>query len=75
MNMDSPLFPAPEGYVVDMENPQRMGVALNFWVGGVGMFLAATFLGIRIYTKTFLARNFAADDGTSTSIRRLGGGL
>jgi hypothetical protein len=52
-----------------------MGVALNFWVGGVGMFLAATFLGIRIYTKTFLARNFAADDGTSTSIRRLGGGL
>jgi hypothetical protein len=75
MNMDSPLFPAPEGYVIDMGNPQRMGVALNFWVGGVGMFLAATFVSIRIYTKTFLARNFAADDGKFMSIHLLSGDL
>jgi hypothetical protein len=62
MDMDLPLFPAPEGYVVDIANPQRMGAAVNFWVGGVGMLLATAFLSIRIYTKTFLARNFAADD-------------
>ena len=73
--MDLPLFPAPAGYLVDMENPQRMGAAVNFWVGGVGMFLATTFLSIRIYTKTFLARSFAADDSKSMRIRQLDGDL
>lgn len=64
MDLNQPLFPAPDGYVVDLANPQRMGEAANFWVGVVGMILAALFLGIRIYTKVVLARCFAADDGT-----------
>lgn len=59
------MFPAPDGYVVDVANPQRMGEAANFYVGLIGMILAAVFLSIRIYTKTVLARNFSADDGTS----------
>lgn len=65
MDMNLPMFPAPDGYVVDVANPQRMGEAANFYVGLIGMILAAVFLSIRIYTKTVLARNFSADDGTS----------
>ncbi|KAF3042864.1 hypothetical protein E8E12_000618 [Didymella heteroderae] len=63
MDMNQPLFPAPEGYVVDLANPQQIGQAANFYIGVIGMILAALFLGIRIYTKVVLARNFSADDG------------
>lgn len=63
MDMNQPLFPAPEGYIVDVANPQRDGEAANFWVGIIGMILAALFLSIRLYTKVVLARNFSADDG------------
>ncbi|KAF3004843.1 hypothetical protein E8E13_004733 [Curvularia kusanoi] len=63
MDMNLPLFPAPEGYVVDVANPQRMGEAANFWIGVIGMIVAAIFLGMRIYTKVVFARNFSADDG------------
>ncbi|KAF1362387.1 hypothetical protein EJ07DRAFT_12641, partial [Lizonia empirigonia] len=62
MDMNLPLFPAPDGYVVDLANPQRMGQATNFYVALIGMILAALFLGIRIYTKVVLAKNFSADD-------------
>ncbi|KAH7095342.1 hypothetical protein FB567DRAFT_601183 [Paraphoma chrysanthemicola] len=61
--MDQPIFPAPPGYIVDLANPQRSGVAANFWVGSVGMVIAALFLCTRIYTKTVLARSFTSDDG------------
>ncbi|KAF1844010.1 uncharacterized protein K460DRAFT_155831 [Cucurbitaria berberidis CBS 394.84] len=63
MDMDKPIFPAPQGYVVDLANPQRSGLAANFWFGVVGMAVSAAFMGIRIFTKTALARNFSADDG------------
>lgn len=63
MDMNQPLFPAPPGYIVDVANPQRDGEAANFWVGVIGMILAALFLSIRLYTKIVLARNFSADDG------------
>jgi hypothetical protein len=72
MDMNLPLFPAPQGYVVDMANPQRIGVAANFWIGGVGMFLATIFLCIRVYTKAFLAKSFAADDSKSIRIHQPG---
>lgn len=61
--MNLPIFPAPPGYSVDLANPQRSGAAANFWVGGVGMVLAAFFMGTRLYTKLHLARKFSADDG------------
>lgn len=63
MDMDKPIFPAPPGYMVNLTNPQRSGQAANFWIGIVGMIVAAAFLGIRVYTKTILAKRFAADDG------------
>lgn len=63
MDMSLPLFPGPPGYKVDLDHPQRTGQAEIFWVGGVGMVLMTFFLGMRIYTKTFFARNFSADDG------------
>lgn len=53
---------------MDIANPQRMGEAANFYIGVVGMILAALFLGIRIYTKVVLARNFSADDGKFNAI-------
>jgi hypothetical protein len=65
MDMNQPLFPAPDGYIVDLVNPQRTGEIANFYVGLIGMILAALFLGIRIYTKVVLAKNFSADDGMS----------
>lgn len=69
MDMNLPLFPAPDDYVVDLINPQRTGQAANFYVGLIGMILAALLLGIRIYTKVILARSFSADDGMSISIK------
>lgn len=62
MDMNQPLFPAPEGYIVDLANPQRQGQVANYWVAGVGMVLATIFLGIRVYTKTVLSRSFSTDD-------------
>jgi hypothetical protein len=63
MDMDSPIFPAPLGYNVDLANPQRSGVAANTWVGAVGMCVAAVFVGTRMYTKIVLAGKFTSDDG------------
>lgn len=68
MDMSLPIIPAPEGYVVDLANPQRRGVAANFWVGVVGMTLAAIFMGIRTYTKVVFAKSFTSDDGTYPAI-------
>lgn len=63
MDMSQPLFPAPDGYIIDLANPQRRGVAANFWVGVVGMTLAAAFMGVRTYTKVVFAKSFSSDDG------------
>ncbi|EMD96464.1 hypothetical protein COCC4DRAFT_204728 [Bipolaris maydis ATCC 48331] len=62
MDMNKPLFPAPPGYVVNLSNPQRTGVAANLWVGAVGMIISALFMAVRIYTKTRFAKRFSADD-------------
>ncbi|KAJ4990703.1 integral membrane protein [Stagonosporopsis vannaccii] len=60
--MSQSLFAAPDGYVVDFENPQRTGQAANFYAGCIGMVLATSFLGIRIYSKVFLAKQLCTDD-------------
>jgi len=62
MDMNKPIFPAPPGYIVDVDNPQRTGEAANFWIGTLGMIVAAIFMAIRVYTKTRLAKNFTPDD-------------
>ncbi|KAI4665159.1 uncharacterized protein J4E88_010607 [Alternaria novae-zelandiae] len=62
MDMNKPIFPAPPGYIVDVDNPQRTGEAANFWIGTLGMIIAAIFMAIRVYTKARLAKNFTSDD-------------
>jgi hypothetical protein len=62
MDMNKPIFPAPPGYLVDVDNPQRRGETANFWIGTLGMIGAAIFMAIRVYTKTRLAKNFTSND-------------
>ncbi|KAI6370615.1 hypothetical protein MCOR25_004159 [Pyricularia grisea] len=52
----------PEGYVVDLANPQRILTPTAYWVYCIGMFLAFLFLLQRLYTKIFLMKMFNADD-------------
>jgi hypothetical protein len=66
MDMNQPISLAPPGYIVNVDNPQRRGEAANFWVGTLGMTVAAIFMGIRVYTKTRLAKGITADDGKSS---------
>jgi hypothetical protein len=64
MDMNQPIFPTPAGYVVNVLNPQRTGEAANIWVGTIGMIVSSFFMGIRLFTKVKLAKNFTADDCT-----------
>lgn len=61
-DLSKPLIPAPAGYVVDLENPQRCGEAVITWVGVVGLVIATAFLMIRAYTKVVLAKKISSDD-------------
>ncbi|CAN9280749.1 unnamed protein product [Alternaria alternata] len=68
MDMNQPIFSAPPGYVVDVDNPQRTGEAANFCVGTLGMIVAAIFMVIRVFTKTKLAKGFTPDDSKLAQI-------
>ncbi|RYP78918.1 hypothetical protein DL771_000303 [Monosporascus sp. 5C6A] len=57
-------LPAPEGYDVDFENPQRQYLIQIYFVAAVGNPLALFFLSQRLYTKIFLAKGLQIDDGT-----------
>ncbi|RYP34157.1 hypothetical protein DL767_004384 [Monosporascus sp. MG133] len=56
-------LPAPEGYDVDFENPQRRYLTQIYSVAAVGNPLVLFFLSQRLYTKIFLARGLQIDDG------------
>ncbi|KAF4972287.1 hypothetical protein FSARC_1123 [Fusarium sarcochroum] len=56
------LLPAPEGYVVDLENPTRQGVPEAYYVAGFGMALSFLFFMQRLYVKIFLAGGLQLDD-------------
>lgn len=62
MDLSKPIVPAPAGYVVDLENPQRRGEAIITWVGIVGMIIATALLTIRTYTKLVVVKKLASDD-------------
>ncbi|KAJ4989116.1 integral membrane protein [Stagonosporopsis vannaccii] len=62
MDLDKPIVPAPNGYIVDLQNPQRRGEAVITWVGIVGMGIATILLLIRAYTKVVLVKKMASDD-------------
>lgn len=56
------VVPAPAGYVVDFENPQRRGDIATYWCFGVGVTLAMLFTAQRVYVKLGLGTGWAADD-------------
>ncbi|KAM0277695.1 hypothetical protein ACHAQH_005638 [Verticillium albo-atrum] len=56
------VLPAPEGYVVDFDNPQRQAVPHAYWIAGVGVILAVLMMAQRLYTKIFLTGKFQLDD-------------
>ncbi|ESZ98877.1 hypothetical protein SBOR_0735 [Sclerotinia borealis F-4128] len=55
-------IPAPEGYIVNFDDPVRMGDTAGYWVFGVGIMLSFSFLCMRTYTKVLFAKNFAVED-------------
>lgn len=65
--MSSPIaaIPAPEGYIVNFDNPARYEDITGYWAFGVGTVLSFSFLCMRIYTKVVVSRSFAAEDGES----------
>lgn len=56
-------LPPPEGWQLNMDNPYQYGHIQGYWTGGFGLGLATILLGIRIYTKTMITRNFGLEDG------------
>lgn len=72
-------IPAPEGYIVNFDDPVRMGDTAGYWVFGVGIMLSFSFLCMRTYTKVLFAKNFAVEDselccvccGTSVDVANL----
>lgn len=62
-------LPAPEGYVVDFDNPQRRDVIESYVVVGIGMFLALLFLLQRLYVKIIIRKKFGLDDGMHPGVR------
>jgi hypothetical protein len=59
------IIPAPEGYVVDFQNPQIQFVVRSYTVAAVEMTLAFLFLIQRLYTKLAIMKKFQLEDGTS----------
>lgn len=57
------LVPAPEGYVVDFDNPQQQKVLDHYLITGILGPLALIALCQRYYTKIFLAKGLQIDDG------------
>lgn len=62
IDLSKPIVPAPLGYLVDLQNPQRRGEALITWVGIIGMVIATALLLVRVYTKVVLVKKISADD-------------
>ncbi|KAL0929829.1 uncharacterized protein CTRU02_215259 [Colletotrichum truncatum] len=48
------LLPAPDGYIVDFQNPQRQAVPEAYWVAGIGTSLSLLLMAQRVYTKAIL---------------------
>lgn len=53
---------APEGWVVDLENPTRTSVMEHYLIFGIMGSLAFIALCQRFYTKVFLSKGLAVDD-------------
>ncbi|KAH6883257.1 hypothetical protein BKA58DRAFT_435004 [Alternaria rosae] len=62
VDLTQPIVPAPGGYVVDLENPQRRGEATILWIGIVGTAISTCLLAVRVYTKVMLVKKVSSDD-------------
>jgi hypothetical protein len=56
------LAPAPEGWVVDLENPTRTAVMEHYLIFGIMGGFAFIALCQRYYTKIFLSQGLKIDD-------------
>lgn len=59
---DTALFPAPPGYVVDFDNPQRRADVATYWCFGIGVALSIVFTAQRVYVKLGLRTGWTMDD-------------
>lgn len=55
-------LPAPAGYIVNFEDPQRQGLLEAYLVIGIGSFLTLLFVLQRVYTKLKIVHNFNVED-------------
>lgn len=56
------LFPPPEGYEVNFDNPARQGVPDAYLVAGFGLAISFLFFMQRMYVKIFLTGGLQLDD-------------
>lgn len=57
------IIPAPAGYVVNFEHPQRNSELATYIVTGVGLFLSLLFILQRFYVNAVIGRRIGIDDG------------
>lgn len=56
-------LPAPPGYDVNFDHPQRRGESEIYWATGLGNALMLFFVGQRLYTKISFSNGLLVDDG------------
>ncbi|KAK1622227.1 integral membrane protein [Colletotrichum phormii] len=56
------VLSAPEGYVVNFDDPQRQAVPEAYYVAGFGTLLSVLLMAQRLYTKAFLIGRLQWDD-------------
>lgn len=59
------FLPAPPGYDVNLDYPQRRGDTEIYWVTGVGNVLMLFLVGQRLYTKVAFSNGLLLDDSMS----------
>jgi hypothetical protein len=64
INGTTTILAAPEGYIVDFNNPQTQYVVESYAVVAVEMTLCFLFLIQRLYTKIVIMKSFQLEDGT-----------
>jgi hypothetical protein len=62
----SAFLPAPSGYIVNFDHPQRNGLPLAYWLTGVSFVCAVFALAMRIYTRTIIVKDFKLEDCKSS---------
>jgi hypothetical protein len=60
--LHKPIVPAPAGYMINLDNPQRRGQTIITCIGVLGMLIATMLLVIRAYTKLVFVKKVSSDD-------------